>query len=164
MWALNQHENQCIFKLSWKQVSQCSYWSLMKSLASYSILLFYVLNSGQSFENSITNSMWTQQEAAMWLVLFMTCDCKWKTQNSSNETAHVFVQFSIIRGTLTVPSISSRSTETADLFSAARYRETDQTTDIQKHINQRRPNRGAANNLYFSELQTVYYCKNDTAW
>lgn len=85
-------------------------------------------------------------------------------QNSSNEIAHVYVQFSIMRGTLTVSSIISRSTETADLFSAGHYWETDQTTDIKKHINQRHPNRGAAYNLYFSKLQNVCYCKNDTAW
>lgn len=50
--------------------------------------------------------------------------------NSSNEIAHIYVQFSIIRGTLTVSSIISRSTLTADLFRKAHYKETDQTTEI----------------------------------
>ena len=50
--------------------------------------------------------------------------------NSSDEIAHIHVQFRIKRGTFTVFSIISRSTLTADLFSVAHYRETDQTTDI----------------------------------
>lgn len=50
-------------------------------------------------------------------------------QNSSNAAASVSIERSIIRDTLTVSTIASRSTTTADLCSAERYRETPQTTD-----------------------------------
>lgn len=43
-------------------------------------------------------------------------------QNSSNEIAHIYVHFSIIRGTLIAPSIISRSVLTDDLLSAAHYK------------------------------------------
>lgn len=72
-------------------------------------------------------------------------------QNSSNDIAHIYVQLSINCGTLTVSSIISRSPLTADLFSAAHYKESDQTTDIWKHINQRhqKHRRGAEHILWF---------------
>lgn len=50
-------------------------------------------------------------------------------QNSGNAAASVSIERSIIRDTLTVSTIASRSTTTADLCSAERYRETPQTTD-----------------------------------
>lgn len=50
-------------------------------------------------------------------------------QNSSNAAASVSIERSIIRDTLTVSTIASRSTTTADLCSTERYRETPQTTD-----------------------------------
>lgn len=121
LWALNQYENQCsslcMFFWGGCHGNRCpslhtdqlstdgeSSWAdalcscLLQPAAWISLCIYF----RSQFGNSITNSVWTQQEPEMWLVLFMTWVQIKNTQNSSNEIVHIYVRFFIIRSTLIV--------------------------------------------------------------
>lgn len=115
-------------------------WSRLPQYATTCSYIHCRSKFGNSTHKTSCDSPWTQQEP-VWIIaiivvtcavcvrvcVFVTGDCKWKTDRIPGMKLPTFMCiFSIIRGTLTVPSIISRSVLTA----AAHYKETDQTMHI----------------------------------